>query len=146
MKKKGFTLIEVVISIAIISIIFTVSISLSKMNSRISNDIKYESVLYEIENIISYSKLYCKKNNTPGEIQIDNKLNEIAFYQKSDNKIKKVTLPKDIRLVMKNESLNIGSNGHIKNGLCITVEDKYNECYDITIRVGVDLVTIKKNS
>ncbi|MBW6410928.1 prepilin-type N-terminal cleavage/methylation domain-containing protein [Clostridium weizhouense] len=144
MRKKGFTLIELVISIAIITIIFAVSISLSKMNSRIYNDIRYESLLYEIEDIISYSKAYCKNNNTSGEIQIDNKLNEISFSQNDDKKIKKVTLPKDINLIVKNEILNIGSNGHIKNGLCISVEDKYHECYDITIRVGVDLVTIKK--
>ncbi|SFC96370.1 type II secretion system protein [Clostridium uliginosum] len=145
MKKKGFTLIEVVVSMAIISILFGATLSLSKMSSNISNDIKFENSLYEIENLLSYAKAYCKKNNMAGEIQIDSSRNQIIFFENSSHVIKRLILPEEAKLTYNKECLDISSRGHIKRGLTILVQDKWSKTHNITIRVGIDLIDIKDN-
>ena len=57
MKNYGFTLIETVVSIFILSILLSVGLSLSKLGSTLSHDMENTSCVYEIQNILSYGKL-----------------------------------------------------------------------------------------
>lgn len=90
MKKKGFTLIEVIASLSIILIIFSLTLSVKDIYSTISNDIESKSALYDVENLLSYSKAYCKKNKKSGEIQIDNIRNRILFEKDGLTTVKKL--------------------------------------------------------
>ena len=57
MKKQGFTLLEIIISIFILIILFSVGIALNKWSKNLSLDIKYTGYTYEIQNLLSYGKV-----------------------------------------------------------------------------------------
>ena len=145
MKKYGFTLIETVISIFILSILFSVGLSLSKLRSGLSRDMENTAYVYEIQNLLSYGKAVCIEKNMSGKIIVDSNENKIYFIDvwKNVESKKTVDLPKEIRILSKIESMKIDSDGKITQGNTITLLDNYGERQDITIGVGVDLIVIK---
>ncbi|HBJ2622308.1 prepilin-type N-terminal cleavage/methylation domain-containing protein [Clostridium botulinum] len=142
MKKKGFTLIELIASLSIIIIIFSLTLSVSDIHSTISNDIKSKSALYDVENLLSYSKAYCKKNKKNGEIQIDNIRNKILFGENAKKIVKQVDLTGKFKIINKNDCIQVRSNGHIKQGKTIVFQDNKNNIYKITIATGIDPINI----
>lgn len=144
MRKKGFTLIEVIASLSIILIIFSLTFSVKNINSIMSSKIQNESVLYNVENLIIYGKAYCKKNKMTGEIQVDNKENKIIFINKYREVIKKVYLPKEIKISFSNISMKINSIGLINRGNTIGFKDNKDNFYKITVATGIDCINISK--
>ena len=55
-KVKGFTLIETVISIFILTLVITITTSISAMNSNLENQLAYDSDIYEVQNFLTLSK------------------------------------------------------------------------------------------
>ncbi|AOR23925.1 prepilin-type N-terminal cleavage/methylation domain-containing protein [Clostridium taeniosporum] len=144
MKHKGFTLIEVIASLSIILIIFSLTASVKDINSVISNKIEWESVLYDVENLFTYSKAYCKKNKINGEIQVDNIRNKIIFSPNDRKRIKQVILPNWMKIFTKNECMQVKSNGHINQGKTIGFKDYKNNMYEITVLPGIDYININE--
>ena len=145
MKKCGFTLIETVVSIFILSILFSVGLSLSKLRSGLSSDMGNTAYVYEIQNLLSYGKAVCMEKNKSGKIVVACNENKIYFIDVRENAESKKTvdLPKEIRILSKIESMKIDGDGKITQGNTITLLDNYGERQDITIGVGVDLIVIK---
>ena len=143
MKKYGFTLIETVISIFILTILISVGLSESKFGNNLAYVMEKTSYVYEIQNILSYGKAVCKEKNKYGKIVIDSSKNEIRFIEGWDNIEKIVKLPEEIIIINRYKSIQITSEGKIAQGVTIELIDKYREEQDITIGVGVDLITIK---
>jgi prepilin-type N-terminal cleavage/methylation domain-containing protein len=143
MKKYGFTLIETVISIFILTILISVGLSESKFGNNLAYVMEKTAYVYEIQNILSYGKAVCKEKNKYGKIVIDSSKNEIRFIEGWDNIEKIVKLPAEIIIINKYKSIQITSEGKIAQGITIELIDKYREKQDITIGVGVDLITIK---
>ncbi len=69
--KKGYTLIELIIVLAIISILILPSINISKSYSESIMRIKGKSIANEIGNLISYGKYYCRYYDILGLIEIN---------------------------------------------------------------------------
>ena len=145
MKKCGFTLIETVVSIFILTILFSTGVSLSEMGNKLSHDMENTAYVYEIQNLLSYGKAVCMETNKSGKIVVNPSENNIYFIDTWDNvKSKKtVDLPKKIRIFAKNKSIKIDRDGKMTQGNTITLLDNYGERQDITIGVGVDLIVIK---
>ena len=143
MKKDGFTLIETIISIFILTVLFSVGISQSTFGNNLVYSMEKTACVYEIQNILSYGKAVCKEKNKYGKIVIDSSKNEIRFIEGWDNIEKIVKVPKEVTMVLKIKSILISSEGKIAQGNTITLVDKYMEKQDITISVGGDLITIK---
>lgn len=144
MNKKGFTLIEVIASLSIILIIFSLTFSAKTIHSTISNEIQCKSALYDVENLITFSKAYCKKNKTIGKIQVDNMKNKITLSSEGRKVIKKVYLPKEIKINGCNICMKVNSNGLINKGNTIEFKDDKNNLYKITIAAGIDYITVSK--
>jgi len=142
-KKDGFTLMETIISIFILTVLFSVGISQSTFGNNLVYSMEKTACVYEIQNILSYGKAVCKEKNKYGKIVIDSSKNEIRFIEGWDNIEKVVKLPTEIIIVNKYKSIQITSEGKIAQGITIELIDKYRERQDITISVGVDLITIK---
>ena len=143
MKKDGFTLIETMVSIFILTILFSVGLSLSKLGSTLSQDIERTAYVYEIQNLLSYGKAICMDQNKCGEITVKSNTNEIRFIG-GEGKIEKViNLPKEIKIISNDTCVLITQSGKISKGNTIKLVDKYGEKQAITIGVGVDLVVIK---
>lgn len=145
MKENGFTLVEVVISIAILLILFTIGITSVKMFNTIENSINENSFLYEMTEILSYGKLYCKKNNTSGVIYIDNDKDEVRFVVAS-KEIKKITINDDMEFYSKpdDNKINLTSKGYINTATTLGLKGSSNNKYKITISVGNDIVNVYK--
>jgi len=142
-KKDGFTLIETTVSIFILTVLFSVGMSQSTFGNNLAYSMEKTACVYEIQNILSYGKAVCKEKNKYGKIVIDSSKNEIRFIEGWDDIEKVVKLPKEIIIVNKYKSIQITSEGKIAQGITIQLIDKYRERQDITISVGVDLITIK---
>ena len=145
MKKCGFTLIETVVSIFIITILFSTGVSLSEIGNKLSHDMKNTAYVYEIQNLLTYGKAVCMETNKSGKIIINSSENNIYFIDAWDNveSKKTVDLPKEIRILAKNKSMKIDRDGKITQGNTITLLNNYGERQDITVGVGVDLIDIK---
>ena len=143
MKKDGFTLIETTVSIFILTILLSVGMSQSTFGNNLAYSMEKAACVYEIQNILSYGKAVCKEKNKYGKIVIDSSKNEIRFIEGWDDIEKIVKLPTEIIIINKYKSIQITSEGKIAQGITIELIDKYRERQDITISVGVDLITIK---
>ena len=145
MKKYGFTLIETVVSIFILTFLFSIGMSISKLGSDLSHDMKNTSYVYEIQNLLSYGKAVCKDKNKYGKITVKSSENEISFIEGWDNIEKIIKLPQEIKIINNDISVLITSSGKISQGNTIKLIDKYGQRQDITIGVGVDLIVIKES-
>jgi len=145
MKKYGFTLIETVVSIFILTFLFSIGISLSKLGSDLSHDMDNTAYVYEIQNLLSYGKAVCKDKNKYGKITVKSSENEISFIEGWDNIEKIIKLPQEIKIINNDISVLITSSGKISQGNTIKLIDKYWQRQDITIGVGVDLIVIKES-
>jgi len=143
MKRYGFTLIETVVSIFIITILFSVGISLSKFGSNLSHDMENTAYVYEIQNLLSYGKAVCMEKNKYGKITVKSSENKLRFIEGWDNIEKIINLPKEIKIISNDISVLITPDGRISQGNTIKLIDKYGQRQDITIGVGVDLIVIK---
>ena len=143
MKRYGFTLIETVVSIFIITILFSVGISLSKFGSNLSHDMENTAYVYEIQNLLSYGKAVCMEKNKYGKITVKSSENKLRFIEGWDNIEKIINLPKEIKIISTDISVLITPDGRISQGNTIKLIDKYGQRQDITIGVGVDLIVIK---
>ena len=143
MNRYGFTLIETVVSIFIITILFSVGISLSKFGSNLSHDMENTAYVYEIQNLLSYGKAVCMEKNKYGKITVKSSENKLRFIEGWDNIEKIINLPKEIKIISNDISVLITPDGRISQGNTIKLIDKYGQRQDITIGVGVDLIVIK---
>ena len=145
MKKCGFTLIETVVSMFILTILFSTGVSLSEIGNKLSHDMENTAYVYEIQNLLTYGKAVCMETNKSGKIIVNSSENNIYFIDAWDNveSKKNVDLPKEIRILAKNKSMKIDRDGKITQGNTITLLNNYGERQDITVGVGVDLIDIK---
>lgn len=143
MKKNGFTLIETVVSMFILSILFSIGLALSNFGNNLSADIKNTDHVYEIQNLLSYGKVVCSEKNKYGKITVKSNNNEIRFIEGADKIEKIINLPTDIKIISNDISVFITPYGKISKGFTIKLVDKYGRRQDITIGVGVDLIIIK---
>lgn len=146
MKRKGFTLIETMVSLFILSILFSIGITLNKFAIKLSNNMANTACVYEIQNILSYGKAVCREKNKYGKITIDPKTNQIRFVQGADkdDKIEKIlNIPKDFSMDGKYRSILITPKGKISKGTSIELIDNSKKRQIITVGVGVDYIDLK---
>lgn len=142
MKKSGFTLVETMASIYILTIVLFEGITLSKFGRSMESEIKNNECLYEIQNVFSYGKAVCREKNKYGKITIKSNDNEVRFVEGWDSIEKIVTLPKDITIISKDINLWITPDGKISNGYTLKIIDKDGYKKEVTIGVGVDRIVI----
>ncbi|MGN0143923.1 MAG: prepilin-type N-terminal cleavage/methylation domain-containing protein [Clostridium sp.] len=143
-RAEGFTLIETIISISILMIIFTTAVSISAMKDNIENEAKKDSDIYEIQNLMTFSKLKCKKDNAAGKVLINKKTSELSFYSGTgdESPFKKIILSNDSDYIGSSSNIFVSNKGRVLNGATIYVKND-NQIDSITIGVGVDTIRIK---
>ncbi|WP_299994837.1 prepilin-type N-terminal cleavage/methylation domain-containing protein [uncultured Clostridium sp.] len=141
--KKGYTLIELIIVLAIISILILPSINISKSYSESIMRIKGKSIANEIGNLISYGKYYCRYYDILGLIEINKEEGKIVFKDISGRtKIIKTILLEDGFKFVTNDTFSISKLGSIQKSDTIRVIDKNGKLYKVTISTGIGSVNI----
>ncbi len=140
--KRGYTLIELIIVLAIIAILMLPTLNISKSYIEVIGRVKGKSIINDISNLISYSKYYCRHYGSSGAIEINSSKGKITFKDTSGRSkvIKTITLEEGFRFIS-NSSLSINKIGHMQSGT-IRIMDKNGELYKVTISTGVDTVNI----
>ncbi|WP_294156654.1 prepilin-type N-terminal cleavage/methylation domain-containing protein [uncultured Clostridium sp.] len=144
-REKGFTLIEIIVSIFIITMLFTAVISLNALKDNLEREIEYDSDIYEIQNMLTFSKVKCKQEDTKGHLLVNSRTDEIYFYcnTKGTLPIKKIGLSENSDCIAEIKNLYLSDKGKITAGNTIAVR-KDGEIRQITIGVGVDNIRIKE--
>ena len=141
--KKGYTLIELIIVLAIISILILPSINISKSYSESIMRIKGKSIANEIGNLISYGKSYCRYYDILGLIEINKEEGKIVFKDISGRtKIIKTIFLEDGFKFVTNDTFSISKLGNIQKSDTIRGIDKNGKLYKVTISTGIGSVNI----
>lgn len=143
MKKKGYTLLEVIIVMAILTILIPIVIRGTETYRFIDN-ITSKSLKSDIANLISFAKQYSYNTGNAGRLEINLSKGEIAFIDvKSEltkNVVAKVTLPKGYSFV-EDYYIFVSSKGVVSSD-SIMFKSLTGEQHKVTISVGIDLVNI----
>lgn len=147
MRNKGFTLIEVMLVLGIISIFFSFSLINVGGYRKLTNKIDSEILSNSILNFINNSREYCRDNKIRGHIYINSDselLNDSMTLNCGAEQVDKISLPQGFTME-KNEmpkKILINSNGKI-TPCTIKFSDREGELHKITICVGTEYVEIK---
>lgn len=150
MKKKGYTLIELIAVMSVLAILLSLGFSGYHLYKGINDKVQINSALYEIEDTLSYGELYCRNNKKEGEFYIQEKDGAlvVGFKIRAGNTIKQVILPKVIGFIKGSEnseelrkSIKINQDGHMQADT-IKLKDINGKEYKLTIRVSVNCITI----
>jgi type II secretory pathway pseudopilin PulG len=143
--KKGYTLMEVLVSISIIIIFFSFSlIGISKYKD-LKNDIDIELCKNEIIGIINYGKQYCRENERIGYVLFDSVSNQVKFFC-NNKRIDSFKFPKGVTMYSintDNATIDIDKTGFTSDAGTIRIRDGKGIIHTITINVGVGYVEIK---
>lgn len=148
MKKKGYTLIELIVVMAILSILLGCGFTMIYTLNKIKKEVELEDAVYRVHSLLSYAKSYCRKNFTEGIIVIDEVNNSIIFqYRISNRDIIERTenFSSDIE-VKKNVGENkilVSDKGYLNTAGSIDIKSGERK-YKITISVGIDDINIKE--
>ena len=148
--KRGYTLIEVIIVLSIISLFSSITvINVGKFKDKM-DDIEFKNVGYEIKSLLSFGKSYCRKNRVAGKIIVGNDRKTIKFeVTNSSFPISKtIKLNDDMEIGsnfnsasdIKKDENNINDEGFIKSAGTIILINKNNKRIEITISVGNDII------
>lgn len=149
MNKKGYTLIEIIAVLAILSIIFSTGYCGYKYFRNKKIELSVNQELYEVEETLSYGLSYCASKKIKGEFVIRDYGNymRVIFKENAGEVIKSTKL--DGVLGLKNISyypvervLEINGDGYITSDT-ITLESKESgKEYELKTAVGVTTISI----
>lgn len=140
MKSKGFTLVEIISVLAIIGILATVGSIGSKFFIKLKTDMELESCTYEMRQLLTMAKKYCRTNEISGKINIVQYDSEIIFN--ASKNIKTIILPENIKITS-NYNIEINEEGYINNAITIIIIGYKGKHKEISIGVGNDIISIK---
>lgn len=151
MRNKGYTLIEVIFTITLATLLYSmVFVNYSKISS-ITNDLDCKYYENAVKNLLLKSKYYCRLNEITGQILFESQGRNIYFRDLSQAGKPKVvyliTFPSEYEInyvSFKNNQIFISSNGTVRGDAGkIEFKDKRGKIHIITMRVGSSYVDIK---
>lgn len=139
-KAKGFTLIELMLVITIMSILLSYSfINLGGL-SKLQNDMEIDTFGNTLVNFINNSKDYCRENKMGGYIYLDAETKDIDF-RCAGEEIGKLSCPGKVTLST-SYKIKISNRG-MAESCTIRFKDKEGKIYHTTICVGTSYVDFK---
>ncbi len=146
--RKGFTLIEMILVIAIMSIIGGSSVISIKYYKTVKNKVYADYYCNAVVNFINNSKMYCRENSCSGIITFDLAKNNMKFEQgiKQINQLifsNKITLY-EVQGRRSNRDIVIDNRGFSNDACTIILKDNNLIEHKITMRVGTEYVKVIK--
>lgn len=143
-KKKGFTIIELLCALSILSILFSFSMmnfsGFNKLQNKIDVDVFNNSLI----NFINYSKEYCREENVSGYIYFDIEKGFI-YLVCGIQKINQLQLPQNftLNIVRPGNKIKIDNRGMTEDACTIQFKDREGKIHYSTMCVGTAFVEIK---
>lgn len=146
--RKGFTLIEIILVIAIMSIVSGVSALSVRYYKTVNNSLDADYYCNAVVNFINNSKMYCRENSCSAIVNFNKEKNEIKLVN-GLKVVNKLTLKDKITLFsftgrVNNTYIVINSEGYSNDAFTIILKDNNSIKHEITMRVGTAYVKIKE--
>jgi len=146
--RKGFTLIEMILVLSIISIIGGCSVLSLKYYNTVKNKLDADYYCNATVSFINNSKMYCRENSRSAIVTFDIPRNEMKLEDgiKMVNKLEfsnKITLYQ-ITGRQNNGDIVIDNKGYSNDACTIILKDNNLVDHEITMRVGTAYVKINK--
>lgn len=144
--KRGYTLIEIIITIAIISILTSVVSLGSNYYKKTSDKIKNQAILTEVKEFLSFAKSYCREKNESGKISISSESDRMIFWV-NYKLIKEIEFKNDFKIGgnFNNGIIDINNEGFITKYGTISIYKNTDYIGIITIAVSIDTTRIYEN-
>jgi prepilin-type N-terminal cleavage/methylation domain-containing protein len=144
--RRGFTLIEMVIVIAIISIVGGTSVVSFKYYKTITNKADAQYYCNAIVNFINNSKMYCRENSCSGIVTFDIENNNMKL-EDGISEVEELIFTDKIKLYevigrRSNRDIVIDKRGSTNDACTIMLIDNNSIKHKITVRVGTEYVKI----
>lgn len=144
-KKGGFTLIELVAVMAIMSIVFSLGVGYIGIFSKLEEDSSEKILVLKIEDLLRYSKEYFLINGNEGKVRFDRGTNVISILDYEDE-ILYLEYDDEFDVYFKSGAysgdLRISSKGMLDSGTIMVYKRGKRLC-KIAIRVGVDYINVQ---
>ena len=146
--RRGFTLIEMILVIAIMSIIVSCSGISVRYYKSLKNKVDADYYCNATVSFINNSKMYCRENSCSATIIFDIVKNEIKL-KNGLNLVNKLIFSNKITLYEVqgrriNSDIVIDKNGFSNDACIIILKDNNSIEHEITMRVGTSYVKINK--
>ncbi|MBU3126588.1 type II secretion system protein [Clostridium tagluense] len=146
--RKGFTLIEMVLVIAIMSMIAGCSVISLRFHKSVKNKVDLDYYCNATVGFINNSKMYCRENSCSAKITFDIGKNEMNL-ENDRNTVKTLAFTKGITLYKVqgrriNGKIEIDKDGFSNDACTIILKDNNSIEQEITMRVGTSYVKINK--
>lgn len=145
MRKEGYTLIELIIVLSIITLLSTVGFGGVKYFKDKIESLKLQNNVYEVRGLLSFAKSYCRKNEVVGNIAISKNKKDVVFevIERNHQLTKILNLDDNIKVTsnFQNGINNINKEGFIKTAGTITLSYK-DKLIEIKVSVGNDIIRV----
>lgn len=139
-KRKGFTISEVIIYLAITSLILAIPTSFMIIKDR-GYELKVEGEISKIHDFLIEAKQLSKKDNLSGKIVFDIAENKLRYQNKvrsTSLKLNEVKISNNLKNVIE-----ITQMGMLNRSGTITITDKNKKRREITITTGLKKINVK---
>lgn len=148
LNNKGFTLIEILVCITIISIITSITLIQVKNYKALKNDIEVKNFNCEMISFINAVRGECILKESFGQISFQKGSNEVKAYEGINLK-SRLELPsgftiKENNVVTSDNLIYVDSNGMISTPCTLKYSDRNGNKHTITIGVGTAYAEIKE--
>lgn len=144
--KKGFTLIELMVTMALISIITATSLICLKGFKELKEKTEMDHAVNSVVEFINAAKSFSRNNNCSTNINISGNKDELELYSNIE-KVKFCKLPRGIkitRVTSDGDDIKINNVGKAINACTLTLNNDGSLTSEITIKVGTGYVSEKK--
>ncbi|WP_017415695.1 prepilin-type N-terminal cleavage/methylation domain-containing protein [Clostridium tunisiense] len=144
--KKGFTLIELIITISLISIIVTASLMSLKGFKEFKDNFEMDYTVNHTIEFINSAKCFSRSKGSSSIIVINEEESDIQLYF-NRRMLKNFKLPNNIKINSNNDDIEISNLGKIGSGEACTItltNRRTNDAAQITLKVGTGYVSEKK--
>lgn len=146
--RKGFTLMEIIVVLAIMSIIGGISALSINYYKTMKNKVDADYYCNAVVNFINTSKMYCRENSSYANVDFDEVNGEISLTSGA-HLVKKLTLKNKINSFKftgrrSDKYIVIDNTGYSNDSFTIILKDNNSVKHEITMRVGTAYVKIKE--
>lgn len=145
MKHKGFSLVELLLTISIISIVVCGGTSVVGSFKAYNNSINVDLCSSSLLSMINSSKLYCRSKESPGYLLFDLRNNNIKFFCQGV-RVDLFEFPEGFELYSINSAdrkIRFDNQGITGDACTIQYKDSKNKLHTLTISVGTAYAEIK---